>query len=281
MMTPKFPGRPRSLEPAVVLAWRRVVSRACRLFFIWHWCRALVAAVSRCVLMNTHLETLGVHLCFSPFAAASTSTKRAARCCHRSNAPGGLTTPRFSFMHVCSVHVSKAALGRTSKGELGKEWPEANDRPDACPVPVLYDEGLPAHDTTPAQARTLAGSVERGRPRKPGVVTVNHQPSTPQHTQRSLAVTCFATHRKQGTSEPHAMLAKPQQQGNTCDDEGIPTHSATLAGTESNNDLCGVKSQTSLTVFFSRVSKTHTHKFWWIFQCSLAFYTTFAFGPIT
>ena len=130
MMTPKFPGRPRSLEPAVVLAW--LVS-----------CRALADSFSfgtgagrssqpvTVVLMNTHLETLGVRHRFSPFAAASsTSTRRAARCCHRSNAPGGLTTPWFGLMHVCSVHVSKAALGRTSKGELGKEWPEANDRPD-------------------------------------------------------------------------------------------------------------------------------------------------------
>ena len=78
MMTPKFNGRPRSLEPAVVLAW--LVS-----------CRALADSFSfgtgagrssqpvTVVLMNTHLETLGVHYRVSPFAAASsTSTRRAA-----------------------------------------------------------------------------------------------------------------------------------------------------------------------------------------------------------
>ena len=129
MMTPKFPGRPRSLEPAVVLAW--LVS-----------CRALADSFSfgtgagrssqpvTVVLMNTHLETLGVHYRFSPFAAASsTSTRRAARCCHRSNAPGGLTTPWFPHARVYRAR-QQAALGRTSKGELGKEWPEANDWPD-------------------------------------------------------------------------------------------------------------------------------------------------------
>ena len=81
--------------------------------------------------MSEHLETLDVHCRFSPFAAvSSTSTRIAARCCHRSNAPGGLTTLWICLMHVCTVHVNRAALGRTSKGERGKEWPEANDRPD-------------------------------------------------------------------------------------------------------------------------------------------------------
>ena len=77
------------------------------------------------------------------------------------------------------------------------------------------------------------------------------------------------THRKQCTS-----LAKPQQHGNTCDDEGIPTHLTTLAGIESNNDLCGVKSQISLTVF-SRVSKnTHT-SFGGLSSVPLHFFTIF------
>ena len=44
-----------------------------------------------------------------------------------------------------------------------------------------------------------------------------------------------------------------------------------LSGTESNNDLCGVKSQTSLTVFFFASQQKHTHKFWWVFPCSIAF----------
>ena len=129
-MTPGFPGRPRSLEPSVVLALAGVVSRACRLFSFCTGAGHSSQTVS-VVLMNGHLETLGVHCRFSPFAAASsTSTRRAATCCHRSNAPGGLTTPWIYLMHVCTVHVSRAALGRTSKGERGKEWPEANDRPD-------------------------------------------------------------------------------------------------------------------------------------------------------
>ena len=130
MMTPGFPGRPRSLEPAVVLALAGVVSRACRLFSFCTGAGHSSQPVT-VVLMSGHLETLGVHCRFSPYAAASsTSTRRAARCCHRSNAPGGLTTPWICLMHVCTVHVNRAALGRTSKGERGKEWPEANDRPD-------------------------------------------------------------------------------------------------------------------------------------------------------
>ena len=129
-MTPGFPGRPRSLEPSVVLALAGVVSRVCRLFSLCTGAGHSSQPVT-IVLMNEHLETLGVLCRFSPFAAASsTSTRRAARCCHRSNAPGGLTTPWICLMHVCTVHVKRAALGRTSKGERGKEWPEANDRPD-------------------------------------------------------------------------------------------------------------------------------------------------------
>ena len=118
MMTPRFPGRPRSLEPAVVLARAGVVSRACKLFSFCTGAGHSSQPVT-VVLMNAHLETLGVLCHFSPFAAASsTSTRRAATCCHRSNAPGGLTTPWICLMHVCTVHVSRAALGRTSKGEL-------------------------------------------------------------------------------------------------------------------------------------------------------------------
>ena len=130
MMTPRFPGRPRSLEPSVVLALAGVVSRVCRLFSFCIGAGHSSQPVT-VVLMNGQLETLGVHCRFSPFAAASsTSTRRAARCCHHSTAPGGFTTPCICLMHVCTVHVSRAALGRTSKGELGKEWPEANDRPE-------------------------------------------------------------------------------------------------------------------------------------------------------
>ena len=128
--TPGFLGRPRSLEPSVVLALAGVVSRACRHF---SFCTGAGHSSQpfTFVLMNEHLETLGVLCRFSPYAAASsTSTRRAARCCHRSNALGGLTTPWICLLHVCTVHVSRAALGRTSKGEFGKEWPEANDRPD-------------------------------------------------------------------------------------------------------------------------------------------------------
>ena len=130
MMTPGFPGRPRSLEPSVVLALAGVVSRACRLFSFGTGAGHSSQPVT-VVLMSGHLETLGVHCRFSPFAAASpTSTRRATKYYHRSNAPGGLTTRWICHMHVCTVHVNTAALGRTSKGERGKEWPEANDRHD-------------------------------------------------------------------------------------------------------------------------------------------------------
>ena len=128
MMTPEFPGRPRSLEPSVVLALAGVVSRACRLFSFGTGAGHSSQTVT-VVLMNAHLETLGVLCRFSPFAAASsTSTRRAARCSHRSNALGGLTTPRVCLMHVCTVHVSKAALGRTSKGEV-REGVAGSQRP--------------------------------------------------------------------------------------------------------------------------------------------------------
>ena len=114
MMTPRFPGRPRSLEPSVVFALAGVVSRACRLFSFYTGAGHSSQPVT-IVLMIEHLETLGVHCRFSPFAAASsTSTRSAARCCHLSNAPGGLTTPWICLMHGCTVHVSKAALSRTS-----------------------------------------------------------------------------------------------------------------------------------------------------------------------
>ena len=143
---------------------------------------------------------------------------------------------------------------------------------DAYPAPVPYEKSLQARDTTPARARTFAGSS--GRPRKPGVVTVSHHPTTPQHTQRSLTVTCVATHCKQGNSEPHAMLAKPQQHGNTCDDGGIPTHSA-LFFVKLNRE-CVFK------FFFSRVrnKKKNTHKFWWVFLGSFACFHSFSSGPI-
>ena len=136
-----------------------------------------------------------------------------------------------------------------------------------------YENSLQARDTTPARARTFAGPRERGRPGKPGVVTVSHQPTTPQHTQLSLAVTCVTTHCKQVNSEPHAMLANPQQHGNTCDDEGIPTHSAPLAGISSNSDLCGVIPRMSPTVFLAR--QQTIHKCWWAFSCFLAFFRQF------
>ena len=131
MMTPRFPGRPRSLEPSVVFALAGVVSRACRLFSFGTGAGHSSQPVT-VVLMNAHLETLGVLCRFSPFADASpTSTRRAGRCCHHSTAPSGLTTPWICLMHVCTVHVSRAALGRTSKGELREGvGPEANDRTD-------------------------------------------------------------------------------------------------------------------------------------------------------
>ena len=130
---------------------------------------------------------------------------------------------------------------------------------DAYPAPVPYEKSLQARDTTPARTRTFAGSS--GRPRKPRVVTVSHQPTTPQHTQLSLAVTCVATHSKQVNSEPYAMLAKPQQHGNTSDDEGIPTNSA---ADESYS-------------FFRASAKIH--KLWWFVPCSLACFNSFSSDP--
>ena len=310
MMTPGFPGRPRSLEPAVVLALAGVVSRACRLLSFCTGAGHSSQPVT-VVLMSGHLETLGVHCRVSPFAAASsTSTRIVARCCHRSNAPGGLTTQWICLMHVCTVHVNRAAR----EGVTGSQRPPrrhcqhrpehrrlahlkgwthdavqeiatmhhntaawsnivctdakradvlafatprhiagtvfmhhsrrvalelrpivAEDPPvpdayprcpsmsarsrgcarggahscpepllstshrtvtgcDAYPPPVPHEKSLQARDTTPARVRTFAGSS--ARPRKPGVVTVSHQPTTPQHTQRSLAVKCVTTHSK-------------------------------------------------------------------------------------
>ena len=56
-MTPGFPGRPRSLEPAVVFALAGVVSRACRLFSFGTGAGHSSQPVT-VVLMNAHLETL-------------------------------------------------------------------------------------------------------------------------------------------------------------------------------------------------------------------------------
>ena len=165
-MTPRIPGRPRSLEPAVVPALAGVVSRACRLFSCCTGAGHSSQPVT-VVLMNAHLETLGVHCRSSPFAAASsTSTRRAATCCHRSNAPGGLTTPWICLMHVCTVHVSKAALGRTSKGEFGKEWPRANDRPDDTAIIGQSIAGLrisrDGHTTRCRRSRRCTTTQQRG-----------------------------------------------------------------------------------------------------------------------
>ena len=77
-MTPGFPGRPRSLEPAVVLTMAGVVSRACRLFSFCTGAGHSLQPVT-VVLMNAHLETLGVHCRSSPFAAASSTSTRRGR----------------------------------------------------------------------------------------------------------------------------------------------------------------------------------------------------------
>ena len=82
-------GRPRSLEPAVVLALADIVSRVCSKVC----CGAGVLAV----LMNAHLETLGVAYRFS-----DRSSRR--------------------FMRSLGYSFKKP------KGELGKEWPEATTR---------------------------------------------------------------------------------------------------------------------------------------------------------
>ena len=52
---------------------------------------------------------------------------------------------------------------------------------EECPAPVPYEKSLQARDTTPAKARTTAGSRERGRPGNPGVIMANHLRLAGQH----------------------------------------------------------------------------------------------------
>ena len=66
------------------------------------------------------------------------------------------------------------------------------------------------------------------------------------------------------------MLAKPQQHGNICDDEGIPTHSALF--------FVELDRESVLQFFFARPQKKK--KFWWAFLGSLACFHSFSFGPI-
>ena len=80
---------------------------------------------------------------------------------------------------------------------------------------------------------------------------VSHQPTTatPQHTLRSLTVTCVATHLRSLTvtcvatlyiqcdSELHVMLHMPQQHGNACHNPGAPTRSPSLAGIHHSDDF--------------------------------------------
>ena len=82
-------GRPRSLEPAVVLALGDIVSRVCS--------RVCCGARVLAELLNSHLETLGVAYRFST---------------------------RLSRKFIRSLGYSS----KKPTGELGKEWPEATTR---------------------------------------------------------------------------------------------------------------------------------------------------------
>ena len=163
-MTPGFPGRPRSLEPAVVLALAGVVSRGCRFFSFgtdaWHSSQPVTV-----VLMNAHLETLGVHCRSSPFAAASSTSTRRGRV--REGVARKPTTAPTTLPASARASQACAAFsrdGRTTRCRRSRRCTTTQQLGPTSSAPMPSGQTsslLPHHATSQAQSLCITAAAWR------------------------------------------------------------------------------------------------------------------------
>ena len=132
---------------------------------------------------------------------------------------------------------------------------------DAYPAPVPYEKSLQAqHDTGPGKDICWFEWTAKDTGSRHGQPPTHH---TTAHSAFTRSYMC------QVNSKPYARLAKPQQHGNNCDYEGIPTHSALF--------FVELDREWVLQFFFARPQKYTSYG--GLSRVPLHFFS-FSFGPI-